>query len=49
MYPPVLILLLGVLLASGCTSRTVVLDPVSRDPVQDHGAIAIYYSHEAAV
>jgi hypothetical protein len=37
------------LLASGCTNRTVVLDPVSRDPVQDHGAIAIYYSHEAAV
>jgi hypothetical protein len=49
MYPPVLILLLGFVLMSGCTSRTAVLDPVSRDPIQDHGAIASYYTREAAV
>ncbi|MEP6960266.1 MAG: hypothetical protein ABI980_16190 [Nitrospirota bacterium] len=49
MYPPVLILLLGFVLMSGCTSRTDVLDPASRDPGQDHGAIASYYTREAAV
>ena len=50
MQPRVLILLLlGVLLASGCTSRTEVLDPISRDPGQDHGAIASYYTREAAL
>ncbi|HEY6262475.1 MAG TPA: hypothetical protein VIW47_12830 [Nitrospiraceae bacterium] len=46
---PVLILLLSVILASGCTSRKDVLDPVSRDLGQDHGAIASYYTREAAL
>jgi hypothetical protein len=49
-HPPVLILLLGFVLVSGCFSgRTDVLDPVSRDPGQDHGAIASYYTREAAL
>lgn len=43
---PVLILLL--VLVSGCSSADV-LDLVSRDPGQDHGAIASYYTHEAAL
>ena len=50
MYPPVLVFLLGLLLVSGCSSGpTDVLDPVSREPGQDHGAIASYYSREAAL
>lgn len=50
MQPPILILLLGVLLVSGCTrGATAVLDPASRDPSQDHWAIASYYSRQAAV
>ena len=50
MHPLVLVLLLGVLLVSGCTrGPRAVLDPVSRDPGQDHWAIASYYSHEAAM
>ena len=50
MHPPVLVFLLGFALLSGCTSSpTVVLDPVSRDPGQDHWAIASYYTREAAV
>ena len=49
MHPPVLILLFGVLLILGCSrGPTPVLDPVSRDPGQDHWAIASYYSHQAA-
>jgi hypothetical protein len=48
MHP--LVLLLGFLLVSGCTrGPTAVLDPVSRDPGQDHWAIAYYYSRQAAV
>ena len=47
MYP--LVLLLGCLLVSGCLrGPTAVLDPVSRDPGQDHWAIAAYYSRQAA-
>jgi hypothetical protein len=44
------LLLLGILLVSGCTggSRTV-QDLTSHDPGQDHWAIASYYSREAAV
>ena len=50
MHPLVLVLLLGVLLVSGCTrGPRAVLDPVSRDPGQDHWAIASYYSHQAAM
>ncbi|HKO29754.1 MAG TPA: hypothetical protein VJU54_01330 [Nitrospiraceae bacterium] len=49
MHPPVLILLVGVLLMLGCTrGPTAVLDPASRDPDQDHWAIASYYTREAA-
>ena len=49
MHQPIFVLLLGVLLVSGCTrGPTAVLDPASRDPGQDHWAIASYYSHEAA-
>jgi hypothetical protein len=49
MHPPVLILLFSVLLILGCTrSPTAVLDPVSRDPGQDHWAIASYYTRQAA-
>lgn len=49
-YPPVLILLVGFVLVSGCFSGPKdVLDPVSRDPDQDHGAIASYYTREAAL
>ena len=47
-HPPVLILLLGFVLASGCSSADV-RDLVSRDPGQDHGAIASYYTREAAL
>ena len=47
-YPPVLILLLGFILVSGCSSGTV-LDLTSQDPDQDHGAIARYYIREAAL
>jgi hypothetical protein len=46
--PPVLILLFSFVLVSGCSSADV-LDLVSRDPGQDHGAIASYYTHEAAL
>ena len=50
MHPLVLVLLLGVLLVSGCTrGPRAVLDPVSLDPGQDHWAIASYYSHQAAM
>jgi hypothetical protein len=47
-HPPVLILLLGFVLVSGCSSADV-RDLVSRDPGQDHGAIASYYTREAAL
>jgi hypothetical protein len=47
-HPPVLILLLGFVLLSGCSSAHV-RDLVSRDPGQDHGAIATYYTREAAL
>ena len=47
-HPPVLILLLGFVLVSGCSSADV-LDLGSRDPGQDHGAIASYYTREAAL
>ena len=48
MHLPVLILLCGVLLMLGCTrGSTAVLDPVSRDPSQDHWAIASYYTRQA--
>ena len=50
MYRPALILLLGVLLMSGCTrAPTIILDPTSYDPGQDHWAIASYYSRQAAM
>ena len=50
MNPPTLLLLLGFLVASGCTGGSgTVQDLVSHDPVQDHWAIASYYSREAAV
>ena len=49
MHPPVLVFLLSLVLVSGCTSSpTAVLDPISRDPGQDHWAIASYYTREAA-
>ena len=49
-HPPVLVLLLGVLLMSGCTrAPTVILDPTSHDSGQDHWAIASYYSRQAAM
>ena len=47
-HPPVLILLIGFVLVSGCSSADV-LDLVSRDPGQDHGAIASYYTREATL
>jgi hypothetical protein len=47
MYP--LVLILGFLLVSGCLrGPTAVLDPGSRNPGQDHWAIAAYYSRQAA-
>lgn len=50
MHQSVLVLLLGFLLVSGCTrGPTAVLDPASRDPGQDHWAIASYYSRQATV
>ena len=49
MYLPVLILLVC-FCVSGCSrGSTVVLDPASHDPGQDHWAIASYYSREAAL
>ena len=49
MYPPVFVLLLSFLLVSGCArGPTALLDPTSRDPGQDHWAIAAYYSRQAA-
>ena len=50
MHRPALILLLGVLLVSGCTggSRTV-QNLTSYDPSHDHWAIASYYSRQAAM
>ena len=46
---PPLVLLLGFLLVSGCArGPTVVLNPVSLDPGQDHWTIAAYYSRQAA-
>ena len=48
MHPPVLIFLFGVLLMLGCTrGPTTVLDLVSRDPGQDHWAVASYYTRQA--
>ena len=48
MHPPVLIFLFGVLLMLGCTrGPTTVPDLVSRDPGQDHWAIASYYTRQA--
>ena len=50
MHRLVLVLLLSVMLMSGCArGPTVVLDPVSPDPGQDHWAIASYYSRQAAM
>ena len=50
MHRLVLVLLLSVMLVSGCArGPTVVLDPVSPDPGQDHWAIASYYSRQAAM
>jgi hypothetical protein len=47
MYP--LVLVLGFVLMSGCVrGPTAVLDPASRDPGQDHWAIAAYYSRQSA-
>ena len=47
MYP--IVLVLGFLLVSGCVrGPTALLDPASRDPGQDHWAIAAYYSRQAA-
>lgn len=48
-HPPVLMILLGFALVSGCSSGYAVLDPASREPGQDHGAIATYYTREAAL
>jgi hypothetical protein len=49
MYLSVLIFLVCFCL-SGCSrGSTVVLDPASHDPGQDHWAIASYYSREAAL
>jgi hypothetical protein len=48
MHLPGLILLFGVLLMLGCArGPTAVLDLVSRDPGQDHWAIASYYTRQA--
>ena len=45
-----LVLVLGVLLVAGCVrGPTTLLDPASRDPGQDHWAIAAYYSRQAAL
>jgi len=51
MNPPTfLLLLLGFLLASGCTGGSgTVQELASPDPGQDHWAIASYYSREAAL
>lgn len=49
MHTTILVLLLAVSLQSGCSGRpTALLDPASRDPGQDHWAIAAYYSRQAA-
>ena len=50
MYAAFLVLLLAISLQSGCSGRsTALLDPASRDPGQDHWAIAAYYSRQAAL
>ena len=44
-----LVLLIAISLQFGCSGRpTALLDPASRDPGQDHWAIAAYYSRQAA-
>jgi hypothetical protein len=49
MHPLALVLVLSFLLTSGCArGPTAILDLVSRDPGQDHWAIAAYYSRQAA-
>ena len=49
MHTAILVLLLAIFLQSGCSGRsTALLDPASRDPGQDHWAIAAYYSRQAA-
>jgi len=50
MHRAILFLLLAIFLQSGCSGRsTTLLDPASRDPGQDHWAIAAYYSRQAAL
>src|SRR5262245_64999658 len=50
MHRAILFLLLAIFLQSGCSGRsTTLLDPASRDPGQDHWAIASYYSRQAAM
>ena len=49
MHTAILVVLLAIFLQSGCSGRsTALLDPASRDPGQDHWAIAAYYSRQAA-
>ena len=50
MNPPTFLLLLGVLLASGCTGgASTVQELTSHDATHDHWTIASYYSRQAAV
>ena len=45
MHTAILVVLLAIFFQSGCSGRsTALLDPASRDPGQDHWAIAAYYS-----
>jgi hypothetical protein len=49
MQTAILVLLLAIFFQSGCSGRsTALLDLSSRDPGQDHWAIAAYYSRQAA-
>ena len=49
MHTAILVVLLAIFIQSGCSGRSsALLDPTSRDPGQDHWAIAAYYSRQAA-
>ena len=50
MHAAIRVLLLGIFLQSGCSGGpAALLDMTALNPDQDHGKIAVYYSHEAVV
>jgi len=49
MHTAIFVVLLAIFFQPGCSGRSsALLDPTSRDPSQDHWAIAAYYSRQAA-